>query len=152
MIGELLRESEALKFALVATFGLTGETVNWAPAPLFPTTMTVEPEPVVPFVSVATALTVYVPALAYTCCTLEALPCSVRCSPSPKSTVTDWIVAFEPVAAVTVIGNVTVWFGCGLAGDTVPNDTVGRSCCVTVTDCVDVDVSPSPSIPVTTIR
>src|SRR5262249_17796409 len=85
------------------------------------------------------------------CDALSELPGSVNGGvPSPKSQVTDWVVA-PVVPCVTAAVKVTAWPGCGFAGFAVI-ETVGCGFGLTVIDVVVVVVSPSPSVPVSTTR
>ena len=108
-----------------------------------------EAEPEAPLESVAVTVTVYVPGETYGCWTLVTFPGYGVTVPSPKSTVTDVIVL--PVVGVALMVNVVVVPRVGLSGDA---EMVTASCGFgpTVTEAVDVDVSPMPSTPVATTR
>ena len=60
-------ELDALKEIVAGWTPPDGEMVNSAVTVLGPTTMIVEPEPLAPELSLATAVAVYVPLDAYTC-------------------------------------------------------------------------------------
>jgi hypothetical protein len=82
------------------------------------------------------------------CWTLVALPLSVTCEPSPKSTLTDEITC--PVGAVAAIVNVVVDPAVGFADAEIV--TVGRGAGDTVMLVDALDVSPNESTAVMTTR